>query len=88
MGTEERLRELLGGGILAADGGRTYVFRYPSAGYFIEHYRRYFRPIRWAFETLDAADGEALELDLEEFLTGYSVSGDETLVILLPTIWR
>lgn len=81
-GTEERLRELFGDGISSLQiTRRSYVLRYPSAGYFIEYYRTYFGPIHKAFETLDAAGGEALEHDLEELLTGWSVSGDETLVI-------
>lgn len=81
-GTEERLRELFGEGISSLKTTRrTYVFRYPSAGHYVEHFRTYFGPVMKAFEALDGDGREALARDLEELLESWNVSGDETLVV-------
>lgn len=81
-GTEERLRELLGEGLFSLDPTRrTYSFRYPSAGHFIEHFRSYYGPMHKAFESLDPDGREALESDLRTLIADWNVSGDETTVL-------
>ncbi len=81
-GTEERLRELLGDGISSLDvKRRTYVFRYPSAGHFIEHFRSYYGLMNKAFESLDPDGREGLESDLRQLIAEWNVSGDGTAVL-------
>ncbi len=81
-GTEKRLRELLGAGVSSLDTTRcTYMFRYPSAGHFIEYFRSYYGPMNKAFEALDPDGREALESDLRELIADWNVSGDETAVL-------
>lgn len=81
-GTEERLGELLGDGASSLDTTRrTYVFRYPSAEHFIEHFRSYYGPMYKAFSALDADGREALERDLKELIGYWNVSGDRSVVL-------
>ena len=81
-GTEERLRELLGEGVSSLEvRRRSYVWRYPSAGHFVEHFRTYYGPMLKAFESLDPDGQEALARDLEELLERWNTSGDATLVV-------
>ena len=61
---------------------RTYVFRYPSAEYFVEYFRNYYgRPTVRAFAALEPEGQEALARDLQELLESRNTSGDETLVV-------
>jgi ubiquinone/menaquinone biosynthesis C-methylase UbiE len=81
-GTEERLRELLGEGVASLGvTQRSYKFRYPSAGHFVEYFRSYYGPTLKAFESLDPDGQEALAEDLEELLERWNTSGDATLVV-------
>ena len=81
-GTEERLAELFGEGVSSLDAKRrTYVFRYPSARYYVGYFRSYYGPTLKAFEALDEVGREALERDLEELLRRWNVSGDGTLIV-------
>ena len=81
-GTEERLRELFGDGISSLEATRrTYVFRYPSAEYFVEYFRNYYGPTVRAFAALEPEGQEALARDLQELLESRNTSGDETLVV-------
>ena len=81
-GTEERLRELFGDGISSLRATRrTYVFRYPSAEYFVECLRNYYGPTVRAFAALEPEGQEALARDLQELLESRNTSGDETLVV-------
>lgn len=81
-GTEERLEELLGEGVSSLKTTRrAYVFRYPSAEYFVEYFRNYYGPTVRAFAALDSDGGEALANDLEDLLERWNTSGDETLVV-------
>ena len=81
-GTEDRLRELLGGGVSSLDTTRrTYVFRYLSAEHFIEHFRSYYGPMHKAFENLDAEERKALKGDLKEIIRYWNISGDGTVVL-------
>lgn len=81
-GTEERLRELLGEGVSFLEARqRTYAFRYPSAGYFVEYFRDYYGPTVRAFAALGDDGKEALARDLEDLLERSNTSGDGTLVV-------
>jgi SAM-dependent methyltransferase len=81
-GTEDRLRELFGEGVSSLrTTPRTYVFRYPSSRYYVEHFRSYYGPVRKAFESLPPEGQAALEQDLVELLDRRNVSGDGTLVV-------
>ena len=81
-GTEERLSELFGDGISSLEATRrTYVFRYPSAEYFVEYFRNYYGPTVRAFAALEPEGQEALARDLQELLESRNTSGDETLVV-------
>ncbi len=81
-GTEGRLAELLGGGVSSLEANRrSYVFRYPSAGHFVEWFRDYYGPTVRAFAALDPEGREALAEDLMDLLGRWNISGDETLVV-------
>ena len=81
-GTEERLQELLGGGVSSLESTRrTYFFRYPSAEHFVEWFRDYYGPTVRAFAALEPEGQEALASDLKALLEDRNTSGDETLVV-------
>jgi ubiquinone/menaquinone biosynthesis C-methylase UbiE len=81
-GTEVRLRELLGEGVSTLKTTRrTYIFRYPSAGYFVEYFREYYGPTVRAFAALEPEGQDALARDLKELLVDRNVSGDGTIVV-------
>lgn len=81
-GTEERLRDLLGEGVSSMKvTRRSYVFRHPSAGYFVEYFRNYYGPTVRAFAALEPEEQDALARDLQELLESRNVSGDGTLVV-------
>jgi ubiquinone/menaquinone biosynthesis C-methylase UbiE len=81
-GIEERLRELFGEEVVSLEvTQRSYMFRYPSAGYFVEYFRSYYGPTLKAFEALDADGQEALAKDLEELLEHWNISGDATIIV-------
>ncbi len=81
-GTEERLRELLGEGISSLETTlRSYIFRYPSAEYFVEYFREYYGPTVRAFAALEPEGKDALARDLKELLNSRNSSSDETLVV-------
>jgi hypothetical protein len=67
----------VGDGVSSLDTTRrTYVFRYPSADHFIEHFRSCYGPMHKAFSSLDADGREALERELEELVGDWNVSRD------------
>lgn len=81
-GTEERLRELFGEEVSSLETTRrTYVFRHPSAEYFVEYFRNYYGPTFRAFAALEPEGQDALARDLEELLESQNISDDETLVV-------
>lgn len=81
-GTEERLRELLGENVSSlTTTRRSYNFRYPSAGYFVEYFRNHYGPTVRAFGALDATGKDALARDLKELLESRNASDDTTLVV-------
>jgi ubiquinone/menaquinone biosynthesis C-methylase UbiE len=81
-GTEERLRELLGEGVASLEvTQRSFMWRFPSARHFVEHFRSYYGPTLKAFEALDADGQEALAKDLEELLEHWNISDGSTLMV-------
>jgi hypothetical protein len=57
------------------------MFRYPSAGHFVEYFRSYYGPTLKAFESLEPEGQRSLAEDLEELLTQWNTSGDATVVV-------
>jgi ubiquinone/menaquinone biosynthesis C-methylase UbiE len=81
-GTEERLRELFGAEIVALEiARREYVFRFPTARHFVEHFRAYYGPMHRAFAAQDAARQEAFTADLVALLEEWNTADDGTLVV-------
>lgn len=81
-GTEDRLGELFGEGVSSLRATRrTFVFRFPSPRFFLEHSRRYSGPLVKALEALDATGRETLLRDVEETVHGFNRSGSETMVV-------
>src|SRR5215218_8494762 len=76
---EELLRVCLGEGVASLEvRRRSYVWRYPSARHFVEHFRSYYGPMLKAFESLDPDGQEALAKDLEVLLERWNTSDDAT----------
>jgi SAM-dependent methyltransferase len=64
-GTEERLRELLGGAVSQLEiKERTFVFRFRSLDDFVRFFRGNYGPVHKAFAALDEAGRERLHHDL------------------------
>jgi SAM-dependent methyltransferase len=64
-GTEERLRELLGGAVSQLEiKERTFVFRFRSPDDFVRFFRDNYGPVHKAFAALDEAGREQLHHDL------------------------
>jgi ubiquinone/menaquinone biosynthesis C-methylase UbiE len=80
-GTQERVGELFAENLseLRAER-RTFVFRYPSAEYYVEYMRDYYGPMSKAFEALDEEGQQGLHRDLVELVGRYNRSGEETAV--------
>ncbi len=81
-GTEERLRELLGGG--ARDlriARRSFVFRYRSVPHYLEVLRTQLGPTRETFRTLDPPRRECLVGELVDLIGRFNRSGDGTMVV-------
>lgn len=81
-GTEERLRELLGGG--ARDlriARRSFVFRYRSVPHYLEVLRTQLGPTRETFRALDPPRRENLVGELVDLIGRFNRSGDGTMVV-------
>lgn len=81
-GTEERVRELLGDGV-SEIAFRRLPSRQPffSPDHYIDFFRRYFGPIKTAYEKVGSEGEEALTADLRFWLEEANVAGDKALVI-------
>lgn len=80
-GSEERLRELLGDGVTSLQTRRrSFVFRYPSAQFYVDFMRTYYGPTVKVFEALDEESRKALEGDIIDLVHRFNRSGDETMV--------
>ena len=81
-GTEERVRELLGGGIAGLrTARRSFVFRYRSARHYLEVLQTHLGPTRQAFQTLGSTERENLAGDLVDLVGRFNRSGDETMIV-------
>lgn len=80
-GTKARLRELFGDRIdTIAIERREFVFRYHSAGHWLEVFRTFYGPMHKAFGALDAAMQESLAADLTALAEKFNRATDGTLV--------
>jgi SAM-dependent methyltransferase len=81
-GTEDRVRELLGEGV-----GEISFQRRPSrqtffsADHYLDFFRRYFGPIKTAYDKVGAEGEEALSADLRAWLAEENVAGDKAMVL-------
>jgi hypothetical protein len=81
-GTEERVRELLGDGVSEISFQRRPSRQtFFSADHYIDFFRRYFGPIKAAFEKVGAEGEEALSADIRAWLAEQNVAGDKAMVI-------
>ncbi len=81
-GTEERLRELLGGGARELRiTRRTFVFRYRSVRHYLEVLQTQLGPTRKTFLALDPVRRENLVGELVDLIGRSNRSGDETMVV-------
>jgi ubiquinone/menaquinone biosynthesis C-methylase UbiE len=80
-GTEERLNELFGEDLSSLKAEQhSFVWRLPSAEYFVAYMRDYYGPLSKAFEALDEERQQGLQRDLVDLVRRYNRSGDETAV--------
>ncbi len=80
-GTEERVRELLGGGIGDLKTvRRSFVFRYRSVRHYLELLQTHLGPTRESFRSLDPVDQENLAGDLTDLVNRFNRSGDGTML--------
>jgi SAM-dependent methyltransferase len=81
-GTEERLRELLGGGAGELRiARRTFVFRYRSVPHYVEILQTQLGPTRETFRALEPAMRQYLLGELVDLVGRFNRSGDETMVV-------
>ncbi|HEV7562090.1 MAG TPA: class I SAM-dependent methyltransferase [Solirubrobacterales bacterium] len=81
-GTEDRLRELFGDQISDLKVERRIsrqTFRSPD--HYIEFFRRFFGPVKMAFERVGPDGEQALEDDLRAYLEAHNSAGDRALVL-------
>lgn len=84
-GTDERLRDLFGSGVLSIDTARReFIHRYRSAEHYVDYFRTYFGPAVKAFEMLDEAGRQRLTEEMVETLSRHNRSGDGTLAVPSP----
>jgi len=81
-GTEEGLRELIGGGTSAIRTERKVVtMYYRSIDHAIETFRNFFGPMARAFQAIDAAGQNALRSDVATLFDRYNRATDGTLAM-------
>jgi SAM-dependent methyltransferase len=82
-GSEERVRELFGDGIVELRVERRVnrqAFR--SAAHYLEFFRTFFGPMKMAFDKVGPEGAPALEADILDYLN--DVNGDERALVLEP----
>jgi ubiquinone/menaquinone biosynthesis C-methylase UbiE len=81
-GTEDRLRELFGDAISDLKIER-HISRQPfrSPDHYVEFFRRFFGPVKMAFERVGPDGEQALEDDLRSYLEANNTAGDRALVL-------
>ena len=81
-GTEARIDELFRRDTdLLRTERKTFVFRHPSAGHWIEYFRRYYGPVHRAFAALDEPKQQALHQALLELLGTFDRGGGDSLIV-------
>ncbi len=81
-GTEEGLRELLGGGIADLKIERRAARQaFHSADHFLDFFRTYFGPVKVALERVGPEGEEALVADIHAVLEATNTAGDRALVL-------
>lgn len=81
-GTEVRLRELFGGAIASMKiAKRSALFRYKSSQHWIEVFGKYFGPIIKALQTLNGERRQTYLKELDDTLSRFNRSGDDTLMV-------
>lgn len=79
-GTEARLRELFPGCKVQATQAN-FMFRYKSAGHWLDIFKTYYGPTNRAFAALDASKQAALQSDIVELLEGLNAGGKSSLIV-------
>lgn len=81
-GTEKRLRELFGATTSTANiVQRTALFRFRDNQHWIDVFSKWFGPIIRVLESLDSNDRSRFIGELDETLSRFNRSGDETLMV-------
>ncbi len=81
-GTEARLRELFGDGITDLRIERRKARQsFRSAEHYLDFFRRYFGPVKTAYEKVGPEGEAALTADLHAFLEQNNIAGDRALVL-------
>ncbi len=81
-GNEERVRELLGSGVVGLRATRrSFVFRYRSVRHYLEVLQTHLGPTRQTFQALDPTERENLADDLADLVGRFNRSGDETMIV-------
>jgi len=81
-GTRERIAELFEPHAATIEQARRhFVFRYRSAGHWLEIFRTYYGPVFKTFAALAPAAQLALEQDLMALIAQFNRSGDATMVV-------
>jgi len=79
-GSEQRLRELFGDGVVSLVAPRRiFVFRARSADHWIGMFREYYGPVNKAFAAQNAAGQAALAADLHDLLRRHNRATDGTI---------
>jgi len=80
-GTEERLHEFFGDGVVSLVATRrAFLFRARSADHWIAMFREYYGPVNKAFAAQDTAGQAALTADLGDLLRRHNWATDGTIV--------
>jgi ubiquinone/menaquinone biosynthesis C-methylase UbiE len=81
-GTRERIQEMFGPQAASIETlPRNFVFRYRSAGHWIDVFRTYYGPMLKAFAALQPAAQQALYDDIVALIGRFNRSGDSTMVV-------
>lgn len=81
-GTQEGLRELLGGGVVdIRSRQRTCEFVYPSVDFMVEYFRTWFGPTATQFAALDSDGQAALTKDTAALIGKHNVATDGTVIV-------
>ena len=81
-GTKERLEELFADAVSAIDATpQKFVFRYRSAGHWIDVWRQTYGPTKKAFAAVGDQGEAALEKDLHALVARHNMATDGTMVV-------